>query len=46
LWLFWLAPLAGAGLAGVAYRVLGGEQEAVLTPAPVTKAAASVASPT
>jgi aquaporin Z len=25
LWLFWVAPLIGAGLAGVAYRWLGGE---------------------
>jgi aquaporin Z len=25
LWLFWVAPLIGAGLAGVAYRLLGGE---------------------
>ncbi len=25
LWLFWLAPLLGAGLAGIAYRWLGGE---------------------
>jgi aquaporin Z len=25
LWLFWVAPLLGAGLAGVAYRWLGGE---------------------
>jgi aquaporin Z len=24
LWLFWLAPLAGAGLAGIAYRWVGG----------------------
>ncbi len=26
LWLFWLAPLIGAGLAGVAYRLLGSER--------------------
>ncbi len=25
LWLFWIAPLLGAGLAGIAYRWLGGE---------------------
>jgi aquaporin Z len=25
LWLFWVAPLINAGLAGVAYRWLGGE---------------------
>ena len=25
LWLFWVAPLIGAGLAGVSYRLLGGE---------------------
>src|SRR5262249_45151705 len=25
LWLFWLAPLLGAGLAGVAYRWVGGD---------------------
>jgi aquaporin Z len=25
LWLFWVAPLLGAGLAGIAYRWLGGE---------------------
>ena len=24
LWLFWLAPLAGAALAGIVYRWLGG----------------------
>ena len=30
LWLFWLAPLVGAALAGVVYRVVGGEE-----PAPV-----------
>jgi aquaporin Z len=27
LWLFWIAPLLGAGLAGVAYRALGGSTE-------------------
>ena len=27
LWLFWLAPLLGAGLAGVAYRWLAGERK-------------------
>jgi aquaporin Z len=26
LWLFWVAPLIGAGLAGVAYRLLGSEK--------------------
>jgi aquaporin Z len=25
LWLFWVAPLIGAGLAGIAYRFIGGE---------------------
>ena len=25
LWLFWVAPLIGAGLAGVAYRFVAGE---------------------
>jgi glycerol uptake facilitator-like aquaporin len=25
LWLFWLAPLLGAGLSGIAYRWLAGE---------------------
>ena len=33
LWLFWLAPLAGAALAGVAYRWVGGPEPA---PVPVT----------
>src|SRR4029077_3791911 len=28
LWLFWVAPLIGAALAGVAYRWLGGEKRA------------------
>ena len=27
LWLFWVAPLVGAFLAGVSYRALGGEQQ-------------------
>jgi aquaporin Z len=27
LWLFWLAPIMGAALAGVAYRWLGGEEQ-------------------
>jgi len=27
LWLFWVAPLIGAALAGVAYRWLGGEKD-------------------
>jgi hypothetical protein len=26
-WLFWLAPIAGAALAGVAYRFLGEERK-------------------
>jgi aquaporin Z len=26
LWMFWVAPLIGAALAGVAYRWLGGEK--------------------
>ena len=29
LWLFWLAPIIGAALAGVAYRFLGQERKAV-----------------
>jgi len=29
LWLFWVAPLAGAAIAGVAYRALAGEAETV-----------------
>ncbi len=33
LWLFWLAPLIGGALGGLAYRAVGGEQ-----PAPSTKA--------
>lgn len=28
LWLFWVAPIAGAALAGVTYRWLGGEEQA------------------
>jgi glycerol uptake facilitator-like aquaporin len=27
LWLFWVAPLAGAAIAGVAYGALAGEAE-------------------
>jgi aquaporin Z len=30
LWLFWVAPLAGAALAGVAYKVLAGSESAVV----------------
>jgi aquaporin Z len=33
LWLFWVAPIAGAALAGVAYRWVGGDEPA---PVPVT----------
>jgi aquaporin Z len=33
LWLFWLAPLVGAGLAGLAYRWVGGDNP---PPTPVT----------
>jgi len=29
LWLFWVAPLAGAAIAGIAYRALAGEAETV-----------------
>ena len=29
LWMFWVAPLIGAALAGVAYRWLGGEKDSV-----------------
>jgi aquaporin Z len=29
LWLFWVAPLIGAGLAGVAYRLLGSDRTRV-----------------
>jgi aquaporin Z len=28
LWLFWVAPIAGAALAGVAYRFVSGETAA------------------
>ena len=28
LWLFWLAPIVGAVLAGIAYRWLGGKEQA------------------
>ena len=27
LWLFWVAPIIGAALAGIAYRIVGGEEE-------------------
>jgi aquaporin Z len=34
LWMFWIAPLIGAGLAGIAYRLLAGEgQSAALAAA-------------
>jgi aquaporin Z len=33
LWLFWLAPLVGGALAGVAYRALAAEEKAVSKPA-------------
>jgi len=33
LWLFWLAPVVGAALAGVTYRWVGGPEPA---PVPVT----------
>ena len=29
LWMFWIAPLIGAGLAGIAYRLLAGEGQSV-----------------
>jgi aquaporin Z len=37
LWLFWVAPILGAALAGVAYGMVAGEEK----PEPVTKAAAA-----
>lgn len=40
LWLFWLAPLAGAWLAGQVYRTLW-EETAVPTPTPTTKRVAT-----
>jgi aquaporin Z len=43
LWLFWLAPIAGAAIAGVVYSVLLGEPEAAVQkpePAKAAKAAA------
>jgi aquaporin Z len=33
LWLFWVAPLIGAGLAGMAYRVFAGEDKSAALPA-------------
>ncbi|HVM99612.1 MAG TPA: aquaporin Z [Caulobacteraceae bacterium] len=36
LWLFWVAPLAGAGLAGMAYRWVGGENVEAVEPAPAS----------
>jgi aquaporin Z len=32
LWLFWIAPILGAAVAGVAYRAVAGEPEAVKAP--------------
>jgi len=37
LWLFWVAPLVGAALAGFAYPAIAGESEA--EPAPLVAAA-------
>src|SRR5512137_1098430 len=46
LWLFWIAPLIGAGLAGLAYRYVAGEvvQAAPTVPTEVAAAAAAVGS--
>jgi len=43
LWLFWVAPLAGASIAGVAYSALFGEAPAAAIPKP--KAAAPLPTP-
>ena len=45
LWLFWVAPIAGGALAGVAYPALFGEKSATATPAPAAKPASPVATP-
>src|SRR5438270_1133341 len=41
LWLFWLAPLAGAAIAGVAYSALAGESEVEIRKAATAAAAAT-----
>jgi aquaporin Z len=34
LWLFWVAPIIGAALAGLAYRLLAAEPERAAMPEP------------
>lgn len=43
LWLFWVAPIVGAALAGLAYSFFAGEPEAESRPEPVTEAKARAA---
>jgi aquaporin Z len=41
LWLFWVAPLVGAALAGLAYRWLGGRDQVTRAPAAAPRATAA-----
>ncbi len=41
LWLFWIAPILGAGIAGVAYKLLESEPEVQAVPKPVVRAASA-----
>ena len=41
LWLFWIAPILGAAIAGVAYKLLESEPEVQAVPKPVVRAASA-----